>query len=309
MKLLLSPTGTPPCPQSHSPASAGPHGPAPVPRMLREGARHRTRGCGRHAVGHHPGREGCSGWLTPPTPKSHLRPHKLIARLPALAAKPSQNSWLLILTRSGGTRRFTASTACSPRAVRKDSGPHSRPSSLFCSPETRTGCRGSWGSAGPGLGGGGGVRGATVHPQGRRGGPHLAPPPVLLEEFVVAGVAGVVQPEQPAGCQDAVGDGGAGRTRGAWGAQLAPRLPLLDLSLHHTGDDAVQDAGQAVVLGTGRGCKMQGGDPHQPTLATPQPYQRGGGGVGVSPPQDSRWARRARRGRRPCGPHPAPGTA
>lgn len=175
MKLLLSPTGTPPCPQSHSPASAGPHGPAPVPRMLREGARHRTRGCGRHAVGHHPGREGCSGWLTPPTPKSHLRPHKLIARLPALAAKPSQNSWLLILTRSGGTRRFTASTACSPRAVRKDSGPHSRPSSLFCSPETRTGCRGSWGSAGPGLGGGGGGPRCHRASPGKEGGSSPGP--------------------------------------------------------------------------------------------------------------------------------------
>ena len=70
VKLLLSPTGTPPCRQSHSPASAGPHRPAPVPGMLREGACHRTWGCGRHAAGHHLGREGCSGWLTPP-PRNH----------------------------------------------------------------------------------------------------------------------------------------------------------------------------------------------------------------------------------------------
>lgn len=96
------------------------------------------------------------------TPEWHLRPHKLIARLPALAAKPSQNSWLLILTRLDGARRFTASTARSPPAGRKDSGPHSRPSSLFCSPETRTGCRGSRGSAG--LSRGGLERGSAVLP-------------------------------------------------------------------------------------------------------------------------------------------------
>lgn len=184
------------------------------------------------------------------TPKWYLRPHKLIARLPTLAAKPSQNSWLLILTRLSGARRFTASTARSPPAGRKDSGPHSRPSSFFCSPETRTGCRGSRGSAG--LSWGGLERGGPRCCRASTGwGAHLAPPPVLLEEFVVAGVAGVVQPEQPAGYQDAMGSRGAVGTGGAGGtggAQLAPRLPLLDLLLHHTGDDAVQDAGQAVVL-------------------------------------------------------------
>lgn len=88
-----------------------------------------------------------------------------------------------------------------------------------------------------------GVPGVT-----RAGGAHLALPPVLLEQFVVAGVAGLEQPEEPAGGQHAVGHGGL---RGAGGAQLGPRLPLLDLLLHHAGDDAVQDAGQAVVLGWG----------------------------------------------------------
>lgn len=84
------------------------------------------------------------------TPKSHLRPHRFMARLPALVAKPSQNSRLLTRRRLPGARRFTTATACSPRTGRKDSGPHSPRSSLFCSPETRTGCPGSRGLAGLG---------------------------------------------------------------------------------------------------------------------------------------------------------------
>lgn len=151
VKPLLSPTCPGPCPQSHSPALAGPHRPAPALGMLQDGAWGHMWGCWHRAP-------------APYTPGLHLGPHKLIAHLLALAAKPSQNSWLLILRRLAGARRFTTSTSCSPPAEKKDSGPHSRPSSLFCSPETRTGCRGSGGQQGqggpwchhasPGMGGG-----------------------------------------------------------------------------------------------------------------------------------------------------------
>lgn len=92
-----------------------------------------------------------------------------------LAAKPSQKRPLPILTRRGCARRFTASTSCSPPGGRKDSGPHSLPSSLFSSPETRTGCGGR-GSGGQyrGRSRGGGVR-ASPSPRGSPGPAASAP--------------------------------------------------------------------------------------------------------------------------------------
>lgn len=75
--------------------------------------------------------------------------------------------------------------------------------------------------------------------------PYLALPPVLLEELVVLGVVWILQPEEPARGQEAVGDLGL---QGAGAALCAARVLLLDLPLHHLGNDAVQDVGNAVVL-------------------------------------------------------------
>lgn len=158
-------TGTAACPQSHFPASTCPQRPAPAPGRLWDGGPASRTGtplqCQRTARPRPPMRGGCllppvytEGGLDHPTggsgfPFCPLCPRPLDANPPVapgcllgLAAKPSQKRPLPILTRRGCARRFTASTSCSPPGGRKDSGPHSLPSSLFSSPETRTGCGG-----------------------------------------------------------------------------------------------------------------------------------------------------------------------
>lgn len=126
-----------------------------------------------------------------------------------------------------------------------------------------------------------GPEGRPGHESGKWGGeePHLALPPVLLEEVEASPRPGLVQPQQsPGGRQP-------GPHRREWQAQAFaqarprpqpwPQGLLLDLPFHDLCNDAVQDVGDAVVLwGGGRGGQESSGSPGPPGRAHPASIAR-----------------------------------